>query len=98
MTTLPPFVQGKKNETVVQATFVSVSEYFDDPNGINAEKGRGNVVFNLRMVGRVRFKAGGWWTRRRILRVYCPDLGVGVSGNSSSGSLSGGSKNCRVGV
>ncbi|KAK1411350.1 hypothetical protein QVD17_37898 [Tagetes erecta] len=98
MTTLPPFVQGKKNETVVKATFVSVSEYFDDPNGINSERNRGSVGFNLRMVARVRFKAGGWWTRRRVLRVYCPDLAVGVSGNGSSGSLSGGSKNCRVGV
>ncbi|KAK9062627.1 hypothetical protein SSX86_019815 [Deinandra increscens subsp. villosa] len=98
VTTLPPFVQGKKNETTVTATLVSLSEYFNDRNGINSDRARGTVDFNLRMVARVKFKAGAWWTRRRILRIYCPNLSVGVSANSSAGSLTGGSKNCRVGL
>ncbi|KAL8249821.1 hypothetical protein R6Q59_006689 [Mikania micrantha] len=93
MTMLPPFVQGKKNETVVRATFASSSEYFDDPNEINSDRARGTVDFNLRMVARVRFKAGVWWTRRRILRIYCPDLSLGISANNSAGS-----KHCRVGL
>ncbi|KAL8201787.1 hypothetical protein R6Q57_010934 [Mikania cordata] len=98
MTMLPPFAQGKKNETVVRATFASSSEYFDNPKEINGDRARGTVDFNLRMVARVRFKAGVWWTRRRILRIYCPDLSVGVSANSSAGSMTGGSKHCRVGL
>ncbi|KAL8243445.1 hypothetical protein R6Q59_009703 [Mikania micrantha] len=57
---------------------------------------RGTVDFNLRMVARVRFKAGAWWTRRRILRIYCPDLSVGISANNSAGSMTGGSKHYRV--
>lgn len=97
-TTVPPFVQGKKNETVVRATFASLSAYVNDRNGINSERARGTVDFNLRMVARVRFKAGAWWARRRILRIYCPNLSVGVSANSTAGSLTGGSKHCRVGL
>ncbi|KVI08056.1 NDR1/HIN1-like protein 10 [Cynara cardunculus var. scolymus] len=97
-TTVPPFVQGKKNETAVRATFASLSAYVEDRNGINDERARGTVYFNLRMVARVRFKAGAWWARRRILKIYCPSLPVGVSANSSAGSLDGGSKNCRVGL
>ncbi|KAI3746758.1 hypothetical protein L6452_09197 [Arctium lappa] len=97
-TTVPPFVQGKKNETAVRATFASLSAYVDDRNGISNERARGTVNFNLRMVARVRFKAGAWWARRRILKIYCPSLSVGVSANTSAGSLLGGSKHCRVGL
>ncbi|KAL4578530.1 hypothetical protein LXL04_014654 [Taraxacum kok-saghyz] len=95
-TTVPPFAQGKKNETGVRATFVSSSAYVDDRNGISSERSRGTVDFNLRMMARVRFKAGAWWARRRILKIFCPNLSIGVSANSTGGSLVGGSKNCRV--
>ncbi|KAI3798004.1 hypothetical protein L1987_33270 [Smallanthus sonchifolius] len=98
VTTLPPFVQGKKNETSVRATFVSLSEYFNDPDEINRDRADGTVDFNLRMVARVRFKAGAWWTRRRILRIHCPNLSVNVSVSSTAGALTGGSKHCRVGM
>ncbi|KAJ0463422.1 putative Late embryogenesis abundant protein [Helianthus annuus] len=98
VTNVPPFVQGKKNETSVRATLVAVSDYFDGWKGIDRERGRGMVEFNLRMVGRVGFKASGWWTRRRVLRVYCPGLGVRVEGNGTGGLLSGGGKACGVGV
>ncbi|KAM0056483.1 putative Late embryogenesis abundant protein, LEA_2 subgroup [Helianthus debilis subsp. tardiflorus] len=94
-TAVPPFVQGKKNETAVRATFASLSAYVD---GINSERARGTVEFNLRMVARVRFRAGSWWARRRILRIYCPNLPVRVSANSSAGEMTGGSKHCRVGL
>ncbi|XP_076915223.1 NDR1/HIN1-like protein 1 [Bidens hawaiensis] len=97
-TSVPPFDQGKKNETGVRATFASVSAYVDDWDGISKEKGRGSVEFNLRMVARVKFKAGAWWARRRIVRVYCPGLSVGVSANSMNGSLTGGPKQCSVGL
>ncbi|KAL8210215.1 hypothetical protein R6Q57_006947 [Mikania cordata] len=97
-TTVPPFVQGTKNETTLRATFASLTAYLDDRDSINGERNRGAVNFNLRMMTRVRFQAGSWWARRRILRVYCPNLPVGVSANSSSGSLVGGSKQCSVGL
>ncbi|KAD6453352.1 hypothetical protein E3N88_08057 [Mikania micrantha] len=97
-TTVPPFVQGTKNETTLRATFASLTAYLDDRDSINGERNRGAVNFNLRMMTRVRFQAGSWWARRRILRVYCPNLSVGVSANSSSGSLVGGSKQCSVGL
>ncbi|PWA99254.1 Late embryogenesis abundant protein, LEA-14 [Artemisia annua] len=96
VTTVAPFMQGKKNETSVKASFAALNAYVNYGNGI---KGSGSVEFNLRMVARVRFKAGAWWARRRILRIYCPDLNLPVGGvgkNSTGGSLSGGAKNCRV--
>ncbi|XP_076924064.1 NDR1/HIN1-like protein 1 [Bidens hawaiensis] len=97
-TSVPPFDQGKKNETGVRATFASVSAYVDDWDGISNERGRGSVEFNLKMVARVKFKAGAWWDRRRIVRVYCPNLLVGVSENSLNGTLTGGPRQCRVGL
>ncbi|GJS58632.1 NDR1/HIN1-like protein 10 [Tanacetum coccineum] len=99
-TTVAPFVQGKKNETTLKASFAALNAYVDNGNEIGRDKGSGSVEFNLRMVARVRFKAGAWWARRRILKIYCPDLNlaVGVGNNSTRGSLSGGAKNCRVGL
>ncbi|KAK9068109.1 hypothetical protein SSX86_012220 [Deinandra increscens subsp. villosa] len=97
-TTLPPFVQGKKNETTIRATFASLTAYLDGRDSINGERDHGKVNFNLRMMTRVRFQAGSWWARRRILRVYCPNLTIGVSANSGNGTLVGGSKQCNVGA
>ncbi|PWA69616.1 Late embryogenesis abundant protein, LEA-14 [Artemisia annua] len=79
VTTVAPFMQGKKNETSVKASFAALNAYVNNGNGI---KGSGGSVveFNLRMVARVRFKAGAWWARRRILRIYCPDLNLPVGG------------------
>lgn len=100
-TTLPPFTLPKKNETSMKAGLAAVRTYVggDAANGINGERsGNGNVAFNLRMVMSVRFKAGAWKTRRRYLKVFCGDLSVGVSSNSSNGTLLGGAKQCRVGI
>ncbi|KAK1418927.1 hypothetical protein QVD17_28080 [Tagetes erecta] len=97
-TSVPPFVQGTKNETTLKATFASLGGYLDSKDSINGEMKSGKVGFNLRMITRVRFQAGSWWARRRILRVYCPDLAVGVNGNGSNGSLVGGYRRCSVGL
>lgn len=91
-------MQGRKNETTLKATFASLGGYVEGKDGINGEIKSGKVGFNLRMITRVRFQAGSWWARRRILRVYCPDLAVGVNGNGSSGSLVGGFRRCSVGL
>lgn len=97
-TTVPPFVQGTKNETSIRATFASLSAYIDNRDSINSDRNHGTVNFNVRIMARVRFKASSWWARRRILRVYCPNLSIGVSSNSNVGSLVGGSKQCSVGL
>nr|XP_027125237.1 NDR1/HIN1-like protein 10 [Coffea arabica] len=100
-TTLPPFSQGKKNETSFTAELAAVKAYLDGDiaNGINGERGKnGNVVLNVRMLMEVRFKAGAWKARRRYLKAFCGDLSVGISANASNGTLTGGPRQCRVGL
>ncbi|KAL3518620.1 hypothetical protein ACH5RR_021209 [Cinchona calisaya] len=100
-TTLPPFSQGKKNETSMTAELAVVKAYLDGDvvNGINGERGKdGNVGFNVRMLMGVEFKAGAWRTRKRYLKAFCGDLSVRVSGNSTNGTLIGGPKQCHVGI
>ncbi|KAA8549938.1 hypothetical protein F0562_001622 [Nyssa sinensis] len=99
-TTVPPIVQGTKNETAARATFAASSAYVEGSvvNGINQDRARGTVGFSVGMVTSVRFKAGEWWARRRFLRVYCRDLTVGITLNNSGGTLVGGPKQCGVGL
>lgn len=99
-TSVPPFVQGTKNETEVRATFAALSAYVDQKVGdrIAADRARGSVNFNVRMLARVRFRAGAWRARKRLLSVVCGDLSVTVSLSSNGGSLVGGSRNCKVGL
>ncbi|KAG9153562.1 hypothetical protein Leryth_008504 [Lithospermum erythrorhizon] len=101
-TYLSPFVQGRKNESRIKASFAASQTfvYGDDVAGMKAEQGRGegNVAFNVRLVADLRFKAGIWRARRRLLKVYCGDLVVFVGGNGSrSNGLVGGPKQCTVG-
>ncbi|KAL6966771.1 hypothetical protein U1Q18_032564 [Sarracenia purpurea var. burkii] len=100
-TTVTPFVQGTKNQTAMRATFAAASAYLDKKfvDGINGDMtSRSSVIFNVRMLARVRFKAGWWRARERFLRVYCGDLTVGISSNSTGGKLVGGARQCRVGL
>ncbi|CAN4099025.1 unnamed protein product [Withania somnifera] len=100
-TTVPPFSMDKENETGQKVSFVASRAYVEKWafEGMSKERGeRGSVRFNVRMVAKVSFKAGGWRARRRYLRVYCGDLSVGVSSNKSSGNLLGGERRCRVGL
>lgn len=97
--TLPPFKQGTKNQTALRATLVADSIYVDgDANDIAAHRTSGSVSFNVRVLSIVRFKDGAWRARRRVMRVLCGNLGVGISSNSSRGNLLGGSRQCRVGA
>lgn len=100
-TTVPPFSQDTKNQTSFTANFASAGSFVDNSvmDGINNERGNsGNVNFNLRMLSRVRFEAKAWRTRKRFLKVFCGDLIVGLSSNVRSGQLTGGPKQCRVGI
>ncbi|CAN4120175.1 unnamed protein product [Withania somnifera] len=87
--------------TAQKASFATSRAYVDSRayEEMNRERSsKGVIGFNVRMVARVRFKAGAWRARRRFVRVYCKDLSVGVPTNKSSGNLLGGSRQCRVGL
>ncbi|KAL8029585.1 hypothetical protein ABFX02_14G234000 [Erythranthe guttata] len=100
-TTVPPFYQPTKNETSLAANFAAAGSFVEKSvlDGINGERGKnGNVNFNFRMLSRVRFEAKAWTTRRRYLKVFCGDLIVGIPTNGSIGALTGGPRQCRVGI
>ncbi|XP_075522010.1 NDR1/HIN1-like protein 10 [Primulina tabacum] len=99
-TNVSPFSQGTKTDTPLTANFAAAGSFVSSSavNGINSERNKGNVGFNLRMVSRVEFEAKAWRTRRRFLKVFCGDLSVGFPSNGSSGTLTGGPKTCRVGI
>lgn len=97
-TTLPPFSQGKRNETKVRATFGAIGTYVDDwvVRDVNGDRGRGSVKFSVRLLARARFKAGAWGTRKRYVRVLCRDVPVGLTLSSGRGSMVGDARECRV--
>ncbi|KAF8015976.1 hypothetical protein BT93_H1505 [Corymbia citriodora subsp. variegata] len=99
-TRMPPFDQGTRNQTVVQASFAAADSYVDNwvVSGINAERPKGAVSFQVRLIALARFKAGWWRARRRVIRVFCGDLPVGLSSNNGTGKLTGGVRDCRVGL
>ncbi|KAL3828612.1 hypothetical protein ACJIZ3_017414 [Penstemon smallii] len=100
-TMLPPFSQDTKNETSLTANLAAAGSFVERRvvDGINGERnGNGNVNFNLRMISRVRFEAKAWRTRRRFVKVYCGDLVVTIPSNGRSGTLTGGPRQCRVGI
>ncbi|XP_057483461.1 NDR1/HIN1-like protein 10 isoform X2 [Actinidia eriantha] len=81
-TTVAPFDQGTRNQTTVTATFATAARYVDKKAAdsiLSDRTSRGIVDFNVRMVARVRLKAGSWQERRRFMRVYCGNLAVGLS-------------------
>ncbi|KAL3610948.1 hypothetical protein D5086_001968 [Populus alba] len=97
-TRIPPFRQGKRNVTDIDVEYGATSSYIGQRtvSQINSDEGRGLVSFNLRIVADAGFKAEGFWTRRRLLRVYCNDVAVGISRNGRSGNLTGGAMRCSV--
>ncbi|GAB4859832.1 hypothetical protein Ancab_011312 [Ancistrocladus abbreviatus] len=100
---LPPFDQGTKTTTNLTAKLVASSAFVDRwvVSGISGDKKSGSVSFNVRVLGLVRFKAGGWRVRTRWLRVFCGNLPVGFSSSSSigaNGTLTGGPSRCAVGL
>ncbi|CAK7331983.1 unnamed protein product [Dovyalis caffra] len=97
-TRIPPFKQGKKNVTDINAEYGALSSYIDGrvANQINGDKGRGLVSFNLRVLADAGFKVGGLRARRRLLRISCDDVPVGFSRAGGSGNLTGGARRCSV--
>ncbi|XP_047327650.1 NDR1/HIN1-like protein 1 [Impatiens glandulifera] len=100
-TTLPPFNQGKLDQTNVSATVAASSAYVEKwvADGIDWERERGSVNFNVRVLARVEFKAGFWWRKQPIVTVSCGNLNVGLISNRSSGDLTSGAGSvCKVGL
>ncbi|KAF5751696.1 protein YLS9 [Tripterygium wilfordii] len=99
-TRIPPFQQGKKNQTFVDASFSASNSYVDRRvlDGISADRARGTVSFNVKVVAVVKFRTGAWRARARVLRVYCTDVPVGITASSTSGKLVGGARECSVRV
>jgi hypothetical protein len=97
-TRLQPFDQGKKDQTVVNATLSVSGTYVDGRlvDSIGKERSvKGNVEFDLRMISYVTFRYGAF-RRRRYVTVYCDDVAVGVPVSSGEGKMVGSSKRCKT--
>lgn len=97
VTSLPPFDQGTRDQTALNASFAAASAYVD-PRAVrdfSADKSSGTVRFEVTISSRATFRAGAWRPRRRFMRVYCTNLPVSFTSNGG-GNLSGGSKDCTV--
>ncbi|EOA37041.1 hypothetical protein CARUB_v10010132mg [Capsella rubella] len=97
-TRLPPFSQGKKDQTVVNATLSVSGTYVEGrlADAIAKERGaKGSVEFDLRMGSFVTFRYGAF-RRRRYVSVYCDDVPVGVPLTSGSGKMVGPAMRCKT--
>ncbi|KAF8015975.1 hypothetical protein BT93_H1504 [Corymbia citriodora subsp. variegata] len=97
---LPPFSQGTGNQTVVQVSLTAVDSYVDDwaAGAINAERASGAVSFQVRLIALAQFRDGWWPMRWRVIRVLCGNLVVGLPANDGAGKLTGGVRECGVGL
>ncbi|KAJ4845345.1 hypothetical protein Tsubulata_046036 [Turnera subulata] len=77
-TWIPPFKQEIKNVTSLTAEYSTADSYISGraAGNINADKGRGSVVFDLKVMADAGFYSGGFRIRRRVGRVLCLDVGV----------------------
>ena len=76
----------------------------DVTKGIQSERGKdnGGVHFQVRIFSWSVFNSGGWRIRRHVMRVYCDDVVIGITGSNSStatsGKLLGAPKQCTVSI
>ncbi|CAN6720460.1 unnamed protein product [Malus baccata var. baccata] len=99
-TRVQPFAKGKKDRNLINATLSAVNSFGDARvvRGIEVDRGRKTVSFNVKVLARVQFQNGWWRLRQRLLRVLCCGVAVSVSSNSGSGKLASGSRDCQVAV
>ncbi|KAM1664900.1 hypothetical protein COP1_044266 [Malus domestica] len=99
-TRVQPFAQGRKDRNLVNATLSAVNSFGDARmvRGIEVDRGRRTVSFNVKVLARIQFQNGWWRLRQRLLRVLCRGVAVSVSSNSGSGKLASGSRDCQVAV
>ncbi|XP_073147723.1 NDR1/HIN1-like protein 26 [Henckelia pumila] len=98
--TMAPFSQHTKTDSALTANFVAIERSVDESAAHRINTGRlknGNVGFNFRLVSRIQFEAKAWRTTRSLM-VYCGDFSVSIPSNGSSGMLTSGPSQCRVGI
>ncbi|ONI01485.1 hypothetical protein PRUPE_6G142400 [Prunus persica] len=97
-TRVPPFAQGTKDRTSVNATFSAANSFVGASvaRGIDEARARGSMSFNVKLLARVEFRRGWWRLRRRLLRVLCSGVAVSLSSKGGLSSLAGGSRDCQV--
>ncbi|KAG9455040.1 hypothetical protein H6P81_007944 [Aristolochia fimbriata] len=97
---LAPFYMETRNSTTLRARLAAVSGYVDGAvaKDMADDRGKGQLKFDVGVVAWVRFRAGDWWTRRRILRVFCQGVPIAFSTPTAPGVLSGKPTECDVGV
>ncbi|XP_070682495.1 uncharacterized protein [Malus domestica] len=85
-TRVQPFAQGRKDRNLVNATLSAVNSFGDARmvRGIEVDRGRRTVSFNVKVLARIQFQNGWWRLRQRLLRVLCRGVAVSVSSNSGS--------------
>ncbi|CAN1747608.1 NDR1/HIN1-like protein 10 [Linum perenne] len=95
---LQPFLQQRKNLTVMETQFSIINTFVDQwvSDAVDAEKKRGSLTFDLKVVADVGFRVGELRSRRRLLRVDCYDLTVTLPGSHGSGNLTKAPRRCDV--
>ncbi|XP_054813195.1 uncharacterized protein At1g08160 [Prosopis cineraria] len=95
---LLPFKQETQTETPLNATFSAVNTPVEKKvvDAINGDKARGSIPFNVEVFASTVFRSGAWRLRARVLKVLCRRVPVRISSNSTSGTLSGGARECQV--
>ncbi|KAJ6834408.1 proline-rich receptor-like protein kinase PERK9 [Iris pallida] len=98
-TYLAPFTQPKGSTTNITAKMAATGVFVDSHAVDAIHSGRGVVDLDVRVVAVVRFWSRAWRTRRHELRVFCGDVEVKFrNGTAGDGSMTGGPRQCWVGI
>ncbi|XP_061337350.1 NDR1/HIN1-like protein 1 [Gastrolobium bilobum] len=93
----PIYIEKMTNKSVkVELGVVRKSSKVVVPEGLVKEWNKGVVNFNLKMGFRVRFEAGIWPSREKLLNASCVDLYVEFSSPKDTGKLLGIGKDCHI--
>ncbi|XP_010557439.1 PREDICTED: protein YLS9-like [Tarenaya hassleriana] len=95
---LPPFDQGTKDQTAINATLSTVSNYLEGRllDSMGRERAaHGVVAFDLQLTSIVGFRYGAI-RRRRFVTVVCIGVAVNLRANSTTGTMINPGKECVV--
>lgn len=92
-----PFKQDDKSTAPTRASFYIGTNKYDGRtvSDMSFDKSRGVVSFDVKL--QARFTVGNPWLtgRSRMVKISCDDIKIGFGNDSGSGSLTGGSKECK---
>jgi hypothetical protein len=92
----PPILLVKMSNKSVNVDLVMKNSEKLVQENLVKEWNKGVVNFDVKMVVRVRFEAGIWLSKKKILSVYCDDLDVEFYSPKDTGKLLGIGKNCHI--